>query len=89
MQNVAWVERGNLLKLKYALCLSSDLYVLLSDEDLPGVGELHEEGEGQRVNIMEDHLLLLLLRQIIYRTEPEFQQQRPSEQRPGAWPFKI
>jgi hypothetical protein len=74
---------GHLLKLKYALCLSSYLYVLLSDEDLPGVGELHEEGEGQRVNVMEDNLLLLLLRQIIYRTELEFYQ-RPSEQRPGV-----
>jgi hypothetical protein len=42
-----------------------NLDILLSDEYLSGVSELHQEGEGQGVHIVEDNLLLLLLNQVI------------------------
>jgi hypothetical protein len=45
------------------------LDVLLRDEDLPGVSELHQEGKGEGVNVVEDDLLLLLLRQVIYGSD--------------------
>jgi hypothetical protein len=43
----------------------SNLDVVLGDDDLAGVGEVDEEGESQHVDVVNRHLRLVLLYQIV------------------------
>ena len=48
-----------------------DLHVVLRDEDLPGVGVLHQLLQRRRVHVMQSHFLLQLLHHVVVKHRVE------------------
>ena len=49
-------------KSSYGLLSMVYLDILLCDDNLPGVSELYQQGEGQRVHVVDHYLVPRLLR---------------------------